>query len=160
MSADCSPVCGRASTMLSIFTTSTGPSAETGSPVNGESTGRLADGLADGGTGADDPVSATMSPMASASTAAAADKLIAIVRWLLVIGPLPDSMIGGGAPPRQSHQPSCERTFCSARPARLRVFLACRLPSLLLAMLVAPQTRQPHLLTRGAWCAWRDAGAC
>ena len=27
MSADCSPVCGRAFTMLSIFTASTGPSA-------------------------------------------------------------------------------------------------------------------------------------
>src|SRR5271165_3408528 len=35
-SADWSPVCGRASTMLSIFTARTGLSARTGSPVNGE----------------------------------------------------------------------------------------------------------------------------
>ena len=39
MSADCSPVCGLASTMLSIFTASTGPSDLTGSPVNGSSSG-------------------------------------------------------------------------------------------------------------------------
>ena len=39
MSADCSPVCGLAFTMLSIFTASTGPSARTGSPVNGSSSG-------------------------------------------------------------------------------------------------------------------------
>src|ERR1700739_4976947 len=42
MSADCSPVCGLAYTMLSIFTASTGPSALTGSPVNGSSSGPLA----------------------------------------------------------------------------------------------------------------------
>ena len=38
-SADCSPVCGLAYTMLSIFTASTGPSDLTGSPVNGSSSG-------------------------------------------------------------------------------------------------------------------------
>ena len=48
MSADWSPVCGRASTMLSIFTASTGPSARTGSPVNGSSSGPVGVGLADG----------------------------------------------------------------------------------------------------------------
>ena len=37
MSADRSPVGGRAFLMLSIFTATTGPSAATGSPVNGES---------------------------------------------------------------------------------------------------------------------------
>src|SRR5229473_3055829 len=36
MSARLSPVCGRAFTMLSILTASTGPSDVTGSPVNGE----------------------------------------------------------------------------------------------------------------------------
>src|SRR5215470_19328951 len=39
MSAAFSPVCGRAWTMLSIFTASTGPSLATGSPVNGEVSG-------------------------------------------------------------------------------------------------------------------------
>src|SRR5712692_2525145 len=36
MSALVRPVCGRANTMLSIFTASTGPSALTGLPVNGD----------------------------------------------------------------------------------------------------------------------------
>src|SRR5690242_14991958 len=36
MSAPVSPVCGRAGARLSIFTASTGPSEDTGSPVNGE----------------------------------------------------------------------------------------------------------------------------
>jgi hypothetical protein len=40
MSAWLSPVCGRAFTMLSIFTASTGPRDVTGSPVNGEVSGR------------------------------------------------------------------------------------------------------------------------
>src|ERR1700733_8621856 len=38
-SADCSPVCGLAYTMLSILTASTGPSDLTGSPVKGSSSG-------------------------------------------------------------------------------------------------------------------------
>src|SRR5690348_5446814 len=38
-SADCIPVCGRAYTMLSIFTASTRPSDLTGLPVNGSSSG-------------------------------------------------------------------------------------------------------------------------
>src|SRR6516165_9816613 len=86
MSADWSPVGGRACLMLSIFTATTVPSDFTGSPVNGDSscTG-LGDGEAGAGGGADDPVSATMSPMASPSAAVPADALIAITRWRLVI---------------------------------------------------------------------------
>src|SRR5437868_3538732 len=42
MSAAFSPVCGRARTMLSIFTASTGPREVTGSPVNGEVSGPVA----------------------------------------------------------------------------------------------------------------------
>src|SRR5215468_4188242 len=89
MSADRSPVGGRACLMLSIFTATTVPSDGTGSPVNGDSsrTG-LGDGDAAGG-GADDPVSATMSPMASPSAATPADALIAITRWRLVMTPSP-----------------------------------------------------------------------
>ena len=90
MSTDRSPVGGRACLMLSIFTASTGPSAGTGSPVNGESS-RAAPDVGDGagGAGADDPVRATISPMASASAVPAADMLIAMVRWRLVMTPSP-----------------------------------------------------------------------
>src|SRR5215831_20972756 len=89
MSADWSPVGGRACLMLSIFTATTVSSDLTGSPVNGDSsrTG-LGDGDAAGG-GADDPVSATMSPMASPSAATPADALIAITRWRFVMTPSP-----------------------------------------------------------------------
>jgi hypothetical protein len=45
---------------LSIFTASTGPSAATGPPVNGDSSAELR-GDADGGAGADGQVSATIS---------------------------------------------------------------------------------------------------
>src|SRR5580700_3456412 len=52
MSAAISPVCGRAYTMLSILTASTGPSDDTGSPVNGDSSW-VGDG---GGVGVADAV--------------------------------------------------------------------------------------------------------
>jgi len=48
MSASVSPVCGRAGTLLSIFTASTGVSEDTGSPVNGDRSwaGDVSDGVA------------------------------------------------------------------------------------------------------------------
>src|SRR5271165_6139583 len=79
MSADRSPVQGRACLMLSIFTASTGPSASTGSPVNGD-TSAAPGGDPDGGAGADDPVNATISQTARARAAAPAGALIAITR--------------------------------------------------------------------------------
>jgi hypothetical protein len=48
MSARASPVEGRASTMLSIFTASTGLSEDTRSPVNGDVNGRLEEGEGEG----------------------------------------------------------------------------------------------------------------
>src|SRR5487761_1280114 len=83
MSADCSPVCGRAVTMLSILTASTGSSARTGSPVNGEYSwvettlvgagcgcgGSV--GRADSRTGAAVLLRATISEIVNAATAAA-----------------------------------------------------------------------------------------
>src|SRR5215472_2893144 len=89
MSADLSPVGGRACLMLSIFTATTVSSAGTGSPVNGDSSCTGLGGGDAGGGGADDPVSATMSPMASPSAATPADALIAITRWRLVMTPSP-----------------------------------------------------------------------
>ena len=78
MSADRSPVEGRACLTLSIFTASTGPSAGTGSPVNGDSSAPLRGGDADGGAG--DAVSATISPTVRARAAPPANTLIAITR--------------------------------------------------------------------------------
>src|SRR5271165_4216595 len=80
MSADRSPVGGRACLMLSILTASTGPSAGTGSPVNGDSSAALR-GDADGGAGPDEPVSATISQTPRARAATPAGTLIAITRW-------------------------------------------------------------------------------
>jgi hypothetical protein len=50
MSASVSPVWGRAGARLSIFTASTGPSADTGSPVNGEDNRGESVGPGRGGT--------------------------------------------------------------------------------------------------------------
>ena len=104
MSADCSPVCGRAVTMLSIFTASTGLSARTGSPVNGEyswvETTRVGAGCgcsgsvgrADGRAGAAELDSAATSEIVNATTTATAGKPTrrAIRRRLLMAG-LPNS---------------------------------------------------------------------
>jgi hypothetical protein len=75
MSAAFSPVCGRACTMLSIFTASTGPGEVTGSPVNGEVSepvaaacvpaGPPAPGLADGGELVSTSTSAVTAAMAA-----------------------------------------------------------------------------------------------
>src|SRR5271165_3446771 len=100
MSADWSPVCGRAVTMLSIFTASTGLSARTGSPVNGEyscvETTRVGAGCgcrgivgrADGLAGAAELDSATTSEIVNATTTATAGKPArrAIRRRLLKAG--------------------------------------------------------------------------
>src|SRR5580698_10867059 len=100
MSADWSPVCGRAVTMLSIFTASTGLSARTGSPVNGEyswvETTRVGAGCgcsgsvgrADGCAGAAELDSAATSEIVNATTTAMAGKPTrrAIRRRLLMAG--------------------------------------------------------------------------
>jgi hypothetical protein len=51
MSASVSPVCGRASALLSIFTASTGVSEDTGSPVNGDRSWGGDEGDGEGVTG-------------------------------------------------------------------------------------------------------------
>ena len=58
MSAPVSPVCGRAWARLSILTASTGPSAGTGSPVNGE-TNVWAEPVSGAFAGVPGPVSST-----------------------------------------------------------------------------------------------------
>src|SRR5580704_7272410 len=94
MSADCSPVCGRAVTMLSIFT------ASTGLPVNGEyswvETTRVGAGCgcsgsvgrADGRAGAAELDSAATSEIVNATTTATVGKPTrrAIRRRLLMAG--------------------------------------------------------------------------
>src|ERR1700757_5129941 len=100
MSADWSPVCGRAVTMLSIFTASTGLSARTGSPVKGEyswvETTRVGAGCgcrgivgrAAGLAGAAELDSAATSEIVNATTTATAGKPTrrAIRRRLLMAG--------------------------------------------------------------------------
>src|SRR5690348_7314392 len=79
MSAPVSPVCGRAGARLSIFTASTGPSADTGSPVNGENSwpGTSAAGFAGvPGPGCSTTTIAATSPM----TATAAETPIMTFR--------------------------------------------------------------------------------
>ena len=87
MSALVRPVCGRASTMLSIFTASTGPSVLTGSPVKGDTSGTAA--WAACGTwprlaGDELPLSRT-AVTATPAAAAAEQEPIAIVRRLNLI---------------------------------------------------------------------------
>ena len=76
--AGVSPVCGRARARLSIFTASTGPSADTGSPVNGEDNRGESDGPGFGGA----PLlpGRTATSAAASPMAAAADTAIAIFR--------------------------------------------------------------------------------
>src|SRR5215471_15617730 len=109
-SADRSPVCGRASTMLSIFTASTGLSERTRSPVNGEyNTGLTCFGGTRSGSGrgrdagtscglacASPPERATMRVIVSASRAApAAGKptLKSTRRSLVILGLPPGSLL-------------------------------------------------------------------
>ena len=78
MSASVSPVCGRAGARLSILVASTGPSTDTGSPVNGEYSWREPDGA--GLAGVSGPRSRTATSDAASPMAAAADTAIAILR--------------------------------------------------------------------------------
>src|SRR6516165_5775392 len=77
MSEPVSPVCGRAGARLSILTASTGPSAETGSPVNRDPNAGEPAGAGLSGVPLGSPITrATARPMA----AAAADAPITIFR--------------------------------------------------------------------------------
>src|SRR5690348_10577162 len=80
MSALVRPVCGRAGARLSIFTASTGPGEDTGSPVNGENSWPVASGAA-GFTGVPGPGHSTaMTAATSPITATAAETPIMTFR--------------------------------------------------------------------------------
>src|SRR6266851_2165973 len=101
MSASVSPVCGRACARLSIFTASTGPSADTGSPVNGENNwDEPAGGVLRPGNTA---TSATASPAAATAT----DTPITIFWRGHLMTPPPTGRSGTGRKKVPSRPPDC-----------------------------------------------------
>ena len=106
MSAWVSPVCGRAFTMLSIFTASTRFSEDTGSPVNGDSNGRaVGEGVADTGFACPPPRAASSTPVTRpAKTTTAATAMTALFRIQLI------------APGRASTHLACYTQPCPPMP--------------------------------------------
>src|SRR5436190_948565 len=86
MSARVSPVDGRASTTLSIFTASTRFSEDTGSPVNGERSCAVGEGVTDAVLACPPPRNASSAPVTRpASTTTAAAVVTAALRRVQVI---------------------------------------------------------------------------
>jgi len=117
MSAWVSPVCGRAFTMLSIFTASTRFSAGTGSPVNGDSWCGVGEGVAAAGFACPPPRSASSRPATKPATmTTAATAMTALFRVHLIAPDRPRLRdTSRAAAPPQYHPDAHERPDHTAK---------------------------------------------